>query len=100
MDQRFDQHGSPNAIYHVGGVLDFIFGLEIVPNDVHEAEQMILAKLTELGFFWPIVTETGDRTQETFAFTEKESPSHPRRRMRSALRIRATYEESSRRPPW
>ncbi|KAK1936951.1 hypothetical protein P3T76_009729 [Phytophthora citrophthora] len=55
----------------IGGVLDFIFGLEIPPKDIHEAERMILVKLTELGFFWPIVTETGGRTQETFAFTEK-----------------------------
>ncbi|KAK1936600.1 hypothetical protein P3T76_010035 [Phytophthora citrophthora] len=61
MDQRFDQHGSPNAIYHAGGVLDFIFGLKIPPKDIHEAERMILAKLTELGFFWPIATETGGR---------------------------------------
>ncbi|KAK1940060.1 hypothetical protein P3T76_008383 [Phytophthora citrophthora] len=71
MDLRFDQHGSPNAIYHAGGVLDFIFGLELPPKEIHEAERMILVKLTELGFFWSIVTETGGRTRETFAFTEK-----------------------------
>ncbi|KAK1944626.1 hypothetical protein P3T76_004538 [Phytophthora citrophthora] len=43
----------------------------IPPKDIREAERMILVKLTELGFFWPIVTETSGRTQETFAFTEK-----------------------------
>ncbi|KAK1930546.1 hypothetical protein P3T76_013868 [Phytophthora citrophthora] len=75
MDLRFDQHGSPNAIYHAAGVLDFIFGPEIPPKDIHEAERMILVKLTELGFFWSIVTESGGRTQETFAFTEKSSVS-------------------------
>ncbi|KAK1948286.1 hypothetical protein P3T76_000576 [Phytophthora citrophthora] len=71
MDQRFDQHSSHTGIYQaVGGTLDFIFGLEIVPSDIREAERMILAKLTELGFYRLNVTASRTRTLETFVFTE------------------------------
>ncbi|KAK1946207.1 hypothetical protein P3T76_001760 [Phytophthora citrophthora] len=50
--------------------VEFMFGLAMSNEDTKLAEPMLLAKLTELGFAWPIVIHFPAYTYDTFKFNE------------------------------
>ncbi|KAK1946091.1 hypothetical protein P3T76_003139 [Phytophthora citrophthora] len=74
---RIVKHNSSRGDFAVGGA-KFLFGLEMTIEDSKKAERLLLAKLTQLGFARPIVTQFPARTTETFVFNCDGSPSHGR----------------------
>ncbi|KAK1940061.1 hypothetical protein P3T76_008384 [Phytophthora citrophthora] len=70
---RIVKHNSSRGDFAVGGA-KFLFGLEMTIEDTKKAERLLHAKLTQLGFARPLVTQFPARTTETFVFNTKSLP--------------------------
>ncbi|KAK1931793.1 hypothetical protein P3T76_012725 [Phytophthora citrophthora] len=72
--KRFQEHSSSNSDFVRGGDVIFLYGLAVENNSVKRAEALMHAKLTELGFAWPLVTQFPKRTCETYKFSSVALP--------------------------
>ncbi|KAK1930458.1 hypothetical protein P3T76_014129 [Phytophthora citrophthora] len=71
--KRIVKHNSYRGDFAADGTT-FLFGLKMAIEDTKKTERQLLAKLTQLGFARPLVTQFPAQTTETFVFNTKSLP--------------------------